>query len=230
MNYLETIYFRNEYGDKDYPAFLCRHIVDKYFSKNGDVKGKKLLDIGSGKGNHLVAFSKYGIKSCGLDKRDECINVLREFEIKGCNIETEPFPLDNNSFDFVFSKSVLEHVSNTDNFLSEALRVLKPGGIAVFMTPSWRSQHEFFWDDYTHVKAFTRKSLQDAMIINSYKNVYCSSFLQLPMVWKYPWLKFFTKMIALLPDSFKWRDKEEKQFRRLIRFSKEEMLLAVGNK
>lgn len=42
--------------------------------------------------------------------------------------------------------------------------------------------------------------------------------------------KYLTKVIALLPDSLKWKDKEEKQFRCLIRFSKEYMLLAIGYK
>ena len=229
-NYLEVNYFRNEYSEKAYPQLLCRYIVEKYFSKGNSIKGKKILDIGSGKGNHLVGFSRLGLESYGIDKRDECISVLENFTIKECDIECDRFPYEDNCFDFVYSKSVLEHVINTDNFLSESLRVLKPEGIAVFMTPDWKSQYKFFWNDYTHVKPFTRKSLQDAMIINGFKNVDCSYFLQLPIVWKHPWIKYVTMLIALLPDSLKWKDKEEKEFRRLIRFSKEKMLLSVGNK
>jgi len=229
-NYLETSYFRDEYSERDYPQLLCNYIVERYFSKSGSVKDKKILDIGSGKGNHLVGFARRGMRTYGLDKREECISALEEFDIRKCDIESEPFPYEDNSFDFVYSKSALEHVINTDNFLKQSLRVLKPGGIAVFMTPDWRSQHKFFWDDYTHVKAFTRKSLQDAMIMNGFQNVDCSYFLQLPIVWKHPWVKCLTKLIALLPDSLKWKDKEEKEFRRLIRFSKDEMLLAVGYK
>lgn len=231
-NYLETIYFRDEYDVKAYPQILCNHIADKYLSKiygNG-LEGKKILDIGSGKGNHLVGFSRLGIEAYGIDKRDECTSVLKNFTIKECNIENEQFPYDDNFFDFVYSKSVLEHVVNTDNFLSESLRVLKPGGIAVFMTPDWRSQCKFFWDDYTHVKPFTRKSLQDALVMNGFDKINCSYFLQLPIVWKFPLMRYVTMIISLLPDSLKWKDKEEKNFRRLIRFSKEKMLLAVGSK
>ena len=106
------------------------------------------------------------MEAYGLDKRNECISALKEFDVRDCDIENEPFPYNDNFFDFVFSKSVLEHVVNIDNFLKQSLRVLKPGGMAVMMTPDWKSQHDFFWDDYTHVKAFTRKSLQNAMIIN----------------------------------------------------------------
>jgi len=137
-NYLETIYFRDEYSDKAYPQLLCNHIVEEYLSNNKSVKGKRILDIGSGKGNHLVGFSRLGLESYGIDKRKECASILENFTIKECDIENERFPYDDNWFDFVYSKSVLEHVHNTDNFLSESLRVLKPGGIVVFMTPDWR--------------------------------------------------------------------------------------------
>ncbi|MFA7707424.1 MAG: class I SAM-dependent methyltransferase [Candidatus Pacearchaeota archaeon] len=232
-NYLETIYFTKEYGKQDYPQKLCNYIYERFFKKYAK-KNKnqklKLLDIGSGKGNHLVGFSRCGIESFGIDKRKECIEALNKFVIKECDIEKERLPFKDNTFDFVFSKSVLEHVVNTDNFLKETLRVLKPGGIAVMMTPCWRSQRAFFWDDYTHVKAFTRKSLQNAMKMNDFSNVNCECFLQLPFVWKYPHLEFLTYPFRLIPDRFKWRDKEESNPRKLIRFSKEKMLLAVGMK
>jgi len=229
-SYLETVYFRNEYGQNDYPQLLCGHIAKTYFWTGESAAGKKILDIGSGKGNHLMGFNRCGLTPCGLDKRKECLDVLKDFDIRECDIEKDPFPYPDGYFDGVFSKSVLEHVTNTDNFFRQSLRVLRPGGVAVFMTPDWRSQHEFFWDDYTHVKAFTRKSLQNAMLINGFEDVRCDYFLQLPFVWKYPQLNLLTRLIALLPDSLKWRDREESDFRRLIRFSKEKMLLAVGRK
>ena len=228
--YLETMYFRDEYSEDKYPQKLCNYIIDKYFTSNGSLEGKKVLDIGSGKGNHLVGFSRRGLKAYGLDKRKECIDILKDFDIKECNIEKEPFPFKDNFFDFIYSKSVLEHVVNADNFLSESLRVLKPGGTAVMMTPDWTSQHKYFWDDYTHVKAFTRKSLQNAMMINGFKDVDCSYFLQLPIVWERPWMMIAVKLVRLLPDFLKWKDKEEKVFWEFIRFSKEEMLLSVGSK
>ena len=108
-NYLEVNYFRNEYSEKAYPQLLCRYIVGKYFSKNNNIKGKKILDIGSGKGNHLVGFSRLGLESYGVDKRDECISVLENFTIKECDIECDRFPYEDNCFDFVYSKSGLEH-------------------------------------------------------------------------------------------------------------------------
>lgn len=229
-NYLETIYFRSETRETDYPQRLCDHVVQTWFSADGGPQGKRLLDIGSGKGNHLIGFARNGIEPAGIDKRPECIGALADFDIRACDIESEAFPYQNSTFDFVFSKSVIEHVVNTDNFLSEALRVLRPGGVAVIMTPDWRSQMNYFWDDYTHVKPFTRKSLQNAMLINGFDDVHCSHFLQMPVVWKHPWVEPLTRVVALLPDALRWKDREEREFRRVVRFSKEKMLVSVGRK
>ena len=231
--YLETVYFTEEYGENDYPQKLCNYIYSriyrKYVTKNRSQK-LRLLDIGSGKGNHLVGFSRCGIEAYGLDTRDECIDILKTFDIRKCNIEKDRFPFEDNFFDFAFSKSVLEHVMNTDNFLRETLRVLKPGGIAILLTPDWRSEVKFFWDEYTHVKPFTRRGLQSALKINGFSEVKCECFLQLPFVWKYPYLKFIPWLISLLPDALKYKDEEEIQSRKLVRFSKEIMLIAIGVK
>ena len=73
---------------------------------------------------------------------------------------------------FIFSKSVIEHVENADNILSETYRVLKQNGIIIFLTPDWGTQYKVFWDDYTHVKAWTRKALQNALLIHNFNNIY----------------------------------------------------------
>jgi len=229
-NYLETIYFKNESDAGAYPQKLCGHLVKTYLAKGGSVDGATILDIGSGKGNHLLGFSRFGLKPSGLDKRPECLEAVCDFDIRACDLEGEPFPFDNNSFDFVYSKSVLEHVTNTDNLVGESLRVLKPGGMALMLTPDWRSQRASFWDDYTHVKPFTRKGLQNAMRINGFENVECSYFRQLPIEWAHPWMGILVALTKLLPDKLIWRDKAESDFREWIRFSKEEMLLATGFK
>jgi SAM-dependent methyltransferase len=231
LSYLKTIYFRDEQGVDDYPQKLCNYLSQAIYQQSGSLDGKKILDIGSGKGNHLVGFMRNGMDAYGIDLRDECLKSAgQEFEINGCDIESEVFPYKDNMFDFVFSKSVLEHVVNADNFMSQTYRVLKPGGTVLFMVPDWKSQQNFYWDDYTHVKAWTRKGLQDAMVIHGFDDVTCKYFLQLPFVWKYPSAKYLAWVISLLPDSLKWKDSEEKNFRTWVRFSKEKMLIAVGKK
>ena len=212
-----------------YPQKLCNYISERFFNTS-EIKKSKILDIGCCKGTALHSFKRSGnFKLFGIDMRDEKVEGI---EFKACNLEKEKIPFPTDFFDFIYSKSVLEHVANTDNFLSEALRVLKPGGRAVFLTPDWRSQYKCFWNDYTHVKPFTRKSLRDSLLIHGYNSVDCEYFYQLPFIWKYPFLKFIPQIISILPDSFKWKTSEQRNTkdRKLIRFSKEKMLLVSGRK
>ena len=78
----------------------------------------------------------------------------------------------------------------------------------------------------------TRKGLRDALRIHGFENADCEYFFQLPFIWKYPWLSFIPAVVSLLPDFLKWKDKEQRNTkdRKLIRFSKEKMLLVYGAK
>lgn len=230
-NYLETHYFRDEYSETAYPQRLCDFIVSRHIRPHvGNVEQKTILDVGCGKGNHLVAFARRGLVALGLDKRKECLEALDQFDIRECDLERDPFPFDTGSLDIVFSKSVIEHVEHADNFLKETHRVLKPGGLAILMTPDWKTQAHMFWDDYTHVKPWTRKGLQNALKIHGFEKVESVLFRQLPLLWKYPVLERVADVIALAPESWKWRDRDESAFREWIRFSKEKMLLATAVK
>lgn len=224
-SYLETAYPKTEYSETEYPQRLCNYISKKYFSGSG-----KLLDVGCGRGNHLIAFRRLGYKVYGLDRTTEVAEILRDFIIKQGDVEIKPFPYKNNTFDWVWCKSLLEHIKHIDYLMQEILRVLKPGGKAILLTPDWKSQMANWFDDYSHVRAFTRKGLQNTMKLNGFENVEVSLFYQLPFIWKYPYLSFIPKIISLLPDSLKWKDSEESNPRKLIRFSKEKMLLGIGEK
>jgi ubiquinone/menaquinone biosynthesis C-methylase UbiE len=227
-NYTDVIYPPDE--QNTYPKRLAAHIGERFF-KNCDIgSNPRILDIGCCTGKALKLFSNVkNLELCGIDVRDE---GATGFEFKKCNLETDPIPYPDNHFDYIYSKSVLEHVFNTDNFLSEALRVLKPGGTVVFLTPDWVSCMDVFWDDYTHVRAFSRKSLRDALMITGFEGVDCEHFYQLPFTWKRPWLRFIPYIISFLPNFLKWKTREQRNTkdRKLIRFSKEKMLLVYGTK
>lgn len=230
-NYKDIAYFADEFGKDSYPQKLCNYLYESYFKKySRKVKKPKLLDLGSGKGNHLVGFKRLGLITYGLDKRKEFFTVPGKIPVKYCDFETDRFPFKNSFFDFVFSKSVVEHVRDVDMMMKESYRVLKPGGIAIVMTPDWSSQMKSYYHDYTHKTPLTRKGLQDLLRLFEFESVTSDYFYQLPFVWKHPVLGIIPKIVSLLPDSLKWKDKLEHDPRKLIRFSKEKMLIAKGVK
>lgn len=228
-HYLKINYFSDEFSPDKYPQKLCDYLAKHYFNKD-DNSPKTLLDIGSGKGNHLIGFSSNGFVVKGIDKRAECLKILPDADIRICDLEKDAFPFENNYFDCVFSKSVLEHIRNTENMVKETFRVLKPGGITVQLTPDWATDYKYFWDDPTHVKPFTKKGLLKAFMFEGFENVKCEGFYQLPFLWKYPSLTIITQILSILPDSLKWKDKEKKVQNVLIRHAKERMLLVCAKK
>ena len=74
--------------------------------------------------------------------------------------------------------------------------MLKPGGLLLSMVPDWESQHQKFYDDYTHVSPFTIVSLKNIQLVIGFDNVEVYKFRQLPIVWKYPILNNFCTLIA----------------------------------
>ncbi len=50
-------------------------------------------------------------------------------------------PFDDDSIDLVVSNQVIEHLADTDSFVAEIRRVLRPGGLAVVSTENLASWH-----------------------------------------------------------------------------------------
>ena len=100
--------------------------------------GDVVLDLGSGGGiDVLLSARRVGPsgKAYGLDMTDEMLDLARENQrlagvqnvefLKG---EIESIPLPDNSVDVIISNCVINLSSDKRKALSEAFRVLKPGG------------------------------------------------------------------------------------------------------
>jgi arsenite methyltransferase len=100
--------------------------------------GETVLDLGSGGGiDVLLSARRVGPtgKAYGLDMTDEMLALARENQRKAgvTNVEflkgeIEQIPLPESSVDVVISNCVINLSADKDRVLSEAFRVLKPGG------------------------------------------------------------------------------------------------------
>jgi len=219
-DYVAVVYNEEDRPLTQYPDRLTSYLSTRYKLS----KGGKILDLGCGRGEFLGGFIKCGLNGYGVDRSTIAKSVCPEAEILQSDLENEPLPYNDNSFDAVFSKSVLEHFYYPEKLVQEVYRILNPGGLVITMVPDWESVYKTFYDDYTHRTPFTLTSLRNIFIINSFDEVKVEKFRQLPFLWSFPWLQPFCTIVAVIaPRSLR-------PYSKLVRFSQEIMLLATAVK
>jgi ubiquinone/menaquinone biosynthesis C-methylase UbiE len=112
----------------------------------GDVRGKRVLEVGCGGGQCSIAFAKRGAVVTGIDLSDNQIEFARELAarngvvvsfLQGDAQDLSAIP--DASQEIVFSAYALQFVEHMDRCFSEVARVLRPGGLFVFSLdhPFW---------------------------------------------------------------------------------------------
>jgi ubiquinone/menaquinone biosynthesis C-methylase UbiE len=97
----------------------------------------KVLEIGCGWGRGLELLTKAANQYIGIDKNQELISALSAEYPNATFIAANIPPLSglaDNTFDFIVTFQVIEHIENDDLFIKEAHRVLKPGGKLLLTT------------------------------------------------------------------------------------------------
>ena len=107
-----------------------------------------ILDDGCGLGTYLAAFAPYSDVRFGLEVEfDRALQAAAK--ATGVAQGTgEDLPFAANTFDFVFSNEVIEHVEDDARYAAEMVRVARPGGrLLVFCPNRWYpvEQHGVFW-------------------------------------------------------------------------------------
>lgn len=103
-----------------------------------------VLDLGCGSGEFTREIAtKVGTKKvCGIEFIEELAQLAEEKGIKVYRADlNNKLPLEDEGFDFVCANQVIEHLYETDLFIKEIHRVLKPNGYAIVSTPNLASLH-----------------------------------------------------------------------------------------
>jgi len=146
--------------------------------------GKKLLEIGSGSGDFLLAAASLGIEVVGVEySKHACktaSNKLSKLDGKYEIIQGDISLLDNNihyaNYDFVVFCDVLEHVRDPRNFIKIVYKLLKPHGrifCAVPSLDSWSAKLlKTDWMEFKleHLFYFNTKNLRSLFFQEGFSN------------------------------------------------------------
>ena len=110
---------------------------DKVLAYIGDLKGKKLMDIGSGSGYFSFRFAKKGANVVAADVQEEFLayvkdRITKEDVSPGSVTQrkisyTDPF-LNDKEMDIIFLCNVYHHIENRQEYFTKVKKGLSMGG------------------------------------------------------------------------------------------------------
>lgn len=215
----EYKYFKNKYIN-DIKVNYFKPILDDVFKKYGE-NIKTVADVGCGNGiftTYLKEF--YGIKLYGFDASEYALERALQngfdkiFLSKDFSVDS--LQAEDNYFDFVFNKDVLEHLLDPAFLIKEIARILKPEGLFLLHVPNdfnlWKrikfvfsnnvDAYNYFPDakewNRPHIRFFTYRGIKELLQMHNFKIIknYSSFFAYFPIVNKIPGCMLVGKWLA----------------------------------
>jgi hypothetical protein len=221
MDYLSIEYDLSKRPLTSYPDQLAKYLFKKFKMSAGD----SILEIGAGRCELLQGFKKLGLIVFAIDS---ALSSQEWAEKAGINFELKSFQPDmsftpfGKKFDFIISKSFIEHINAPIEYGSKCLEILELNGTSIILTPDFETNYRIFFDDITHIKPFTEKSMRQLFETSGYSNIQVNRFRQLPSIWNNPFINFLailTSLVAHHRAKNKW-----------LRWSRELMIIGSGTK
>ena len=124
--------FRRDDDFRISPAKLEKHMAA---AKPGD----HVLDLGCGSGalGHELLRRRLVGFYVGIDVASQALNMARTADLTVVKADvSKRLPLATGWADLIYAAEIIEHVFDTDRFVQEMKRLLKPGGRIVLTTPN----------------------------------------------------------------------------------------------
>lgn len=133
-NYLKKVWYDSAYLNNE---FFAAHVEPAEYIR--------VLDVGCDNGKICRDRFRSKIKKsiiCGTDINPRKLASAKKLGIKTILADAEkrlPFP--DNYFNLVTANQIIEHLVDSDNFIGEIYRVLKPNGYLIISTENLASWH-----------------------------------------------------------------------------------------
>lgn len=119
-------------------------LLESLAAKNLEIRTGRCMDFGCGVGRLSQALARHFDSVDGVDIAQSMVDAANRYNRHGarCRYHVNPRNdlslFETGSFDFIYSTIVLQHMETeyAERYIAEFLRVLAPGGLAVFQVPS----------------------------------------------------------------------------------------------
>jgi SAM-dependent methyltransferase len=146
-------------GQPSHKIWSLKFVIDQYCAGREDLR---VVDCGAWNGWFLSYRSPQIKQRIALDFDAHFARQLQQdgIEFVLANMEKGCLPFASASVDVLAMTSTLEHLDCPEHIATEIQRVLRPGGIVFITVPDIRKYGFEFWNDITHKRPFTDKSLR----------------------------------------------------------------------
>jgi malonyl-CoA O-methyltransferase len=152
--------------EENFPSTIDPRIyhVQLILEHFGDLNGKRVLDLGCGKGRfaRVLALRYPAASIVGFDLAEAMLRSVPS-EVQACGGSMTALPFPSGAFDCAYATESLEHAVDIDAAVAEMCRVVRPGGRIVIIdknveqwgrleTPEWEK-----WFGHKELEKLLRK-------------------------------------------------------------------------
>ncbi|NGO73671.1 methyltransferase domain-containing protein [Streptomyces boncukensis] len=131
--------FMREQTDPEYCYGLLARDAAEQVEKYVPLQGSTVVDVGGGGGHFTEEFRRRGAHSYLFEPDPRELHAGGRTPPGAVLADGYLLPLAEGAADVCFSSNVLEHVSDPRTFLSEMVRVTRPGGLIYVSFTNWYS-------------------------------------------------------------------------------------------
>lgn len=167
-----------------YPVFLDYLGVER---------GKKLLDISCGTGFLLLAASKKGLYTFGIDISEEAVKIAQNVSPDSfvSVSKGEDLKFVDNTFDYITCIGALEHFLDMNKGLQEMKRVAKTEAIFCIMVPN---SNFIFWRVSGKAGTEQQEINENLLSLKQWKSIFINNGFEILNIYQDRW---FTKQVNI---------------------------------
>lgn len=148
------------------------------FLQRFSLEGRKIIEIGCGRGEYLSLMQQCGADAYGLEHSEESVAHCRKDRLKVSRgfVESDGYRIDNAPFDAFYLLNFLEHLPDPNAVLRGIYENVTDNAVGLVEVPNFDMiLRKKLFSEFTsdHLCYFTRETLNTALRLNGFEIINC---------------------------------------------------------